>query len=67
MTRTRQQSGSKNQASNLTIVDEYHDEIEEKAPIRVEFTNKEVSQKTIIVEMSDESFIPKAKKPLKRY
>ena len=34
----------KNQASNLTIVDEYHDEIEEKAPIRVEFTNKEVSQ-----------------------
>jgi len=34
----------KNQASNLTIVDEYHDEIEEKAPIRVEFTNKEVSR-----------------------
>lgn len=34
----------KNQAVNLTIVDEYHDEIEEKSPIRIEFSNKEVSQ-----------------------
>lgn len=34
----------KNQAVNLTIVDEYNDEIEEKSPIRIEFANKEVSQ-----------------------
>lgn len=33
-----------NQAVNLTIVDEYHDEIEDKSPIRIEFSNKEVSQ-----------------------
>lgn len=34
----------KHQAVNLNIVDEYHDEIEEKKPIRIEFTNKEVSR-----------------------
>jgi serine/threonine-protein kinase len=38
----------KYQAINLSLVDEFHDEIEEKKPIRFEFTNKEVSRQNYL-------------------
>ncbi|WP_429974998.1 PASTA domain-containing protein [Enterococcus sp. DIV0840c] len=50
-----------NQAVNLTIVDEYHDEIKEQEPIRIEFTNKEVTKENYLRKDVGRIFFSKGK------